>query len=77
MMPRKIRVLTIDEARRVATEHGLTPGKIKGTNDLEFIRSSNPNADVLEWPEFERLIMKRKLTIQESGGFLRLAPTGS
>jgi hypothetical protein len=76
-MPRKIRVLTIDEAKRLATEQGLTPGKIKGTNLIEFTRSSNPKVVILEWPEFEKLVVRRKLSIQESGGYLRLAPSGS
>jgi hypothetical protein len=72
-MTRKIRMLTIDEAKRFAVEQGLNPGKIRGTNDLEFTRSSNPKVDILEWPEFEKLIVKKRLSIQESGGFLRLA----
>lgn len=75
-MPKKMRILTIEEAKRLATEQGLTPGKIRGTNSVEFTRSTNPNADLLEWPEFERLVTKKKLSIQESGGFLRLTLPG-
>jgi len=73
-MTKKTRVLTIDEAKHIASEQGLSPAKIKtkGISNLGFIRAHNPKFDIIGWAEFERLVLRNKLMIQESGGYMTL-----
>jgi hypothetical protein len=71
-MTRKARTLTIDEAKRIATEQGLTPGRMKRSKDIEFSRFDTPGVKIIGWSEFERVVLLEKLSIIESSGYLKL-----
>lgn len=77
-MTRKARVLSIEEARRMACEQGLCPGRARKTKDIELTRSGNPNVEVIGWSEFEKIMVTRGISITESSGYLRLVkPIGA
>jgi type II secretory pathway component PulF len=71
-MTKKVRTLTIDEAKRIATEQGLTPGRMKRSKSIEFTRFDTPGVKTIGWSEFERVVLIEKLSILESSGYLKL-----
>jgi hypothetical protein len=46
---------------------------MRGSKSLSFIRAVNHKVDVIiGWAEFEKLVFKNQLLIQESGGYMTL-----
>jgi hypothetical protein len=64
--------ITFEDARRIATQKGLTPSRVRGTETIRFARGASEKLEAIEWPEFERIARERKLTVYESGGFMKL-----
>ena len=60
------------KAKKIALTKGLKPGKVKGTEGVQFTKGSNNRLDVISWEEFEAALSKRGLAIYESGGWMKI-----
>jgi hypothetical protein len=64
--------IDIDKAKAIAKNKGLVPGKVKGTNGVQFTKGKNQRLDSIDWAEFEKILSERKLAIYESGGWMKI-----
>ena len=64
--------ISIEEARKIAEKKGLKPGRVKGTDGVQFTKGKNDRLELLSWEEFEETLKKRKLAIYESGGWMKI-----
>ena len=64
--------IDIKKAQAIAKNKGLKPGKVKGTDGIQFTKGKNNRLDVITWEEFEGILAKRQLAIYESGGWMKL-----
>ena len=64
--------IDITKAKSIAKNKGLSPGKVKGTDGIQFTKGKNSRVEVCTWDEFESIIKKRNLAIYESGGWMKL-----
>jgi hypothetical protein len=62
----------MEKAKKIATNKGLKPGRVKGTDGVQFTKGQNNRLDVITWDEFEAALKKRKLAIYESGGWMKI-----
>ena len=60
------------KAQTIATKKGLKPGKVKGTQGIQFTKGTNNRLDVISWNEFEEILKKRGLSVYESGGWMKI-----
>jgi hypothetical protein len=67
-----LRQIDFGKAREIATEKGLYPSKVKGTNTLRFTKGGSDKLEVISWDEFERTASSRRLAVYESGGWMKL-----
>ena len=59
--------IDIKKAQAIAKNKGLKPGKVKGTDGVQFTKGKNDRLDVITWDEFEAVLAKRKLAAQCKG----------
>ena len=64
--------ISLDKAKAIANNKGLKPGKVKGTQGIQFTKGSNNRLDVISWEDFEKILGQRKLAIYESGGWMKI-----
>lgn len=64
--------ISLDDAKKIASKKGLKPGKVKGTEGIQFTKGKNERIEVVDWDEFEKLLKKRKLAIYESNGWMKI-----
>lgn len=64
--------ISLDQAKRIASNKGLKPGKVKGTSGIQFTKGKNDRLQLIDWSEFEEALKKRKLAIYESGGWMKI-----
>ena len=64
--------ISVDKAKTIAKRKGLAPGRVKGTNGIQFTRGRNPRLEVIGWDEFETTLKRRRLAIFESGGWMKI-----
>ena len=64
--------ISIDEAKKIAGKKGLKPGRVKGTNGIQFTKGKNDRLEVIDWGEFEKTLKTRKLAVYESGGWMKI-----
>lgn len=60
------------KAKVIAEKKGLKPGKVKGTNGIQFTKGNNNRLDVIGWDEFEKLLNQRGLAVYESAGWMKI-----
>lgn len=60
------------KAKKIALNKGLKPGKVKGTEGIQFTKGDNNRLDVIKWDEFEEILGKRGLAVYESGGWMKI-----
>lgn len=60
------------KAMVIAEKKGLKPGKVKGTNGIQFTKGTNPRLNVIGWEEFESLLESRGLAVYESAGWMKI-----
>lgn len=60
------------KAKAIALNKGLKPGKVKGTDGIQFTKGSNERLTVIGWDEFEAILKKRGLSVYESGGWMKI-----
>jgi hypothetical protein len=64
--------ISVERAKVIATEKNLKPGKVRGTQEIEFTKGGSPRVEIIDWPEFEQILASKGLEIQEGGGFMKL-----
>jgi len=64
--------IDLEKAKTMAKKKGLSPGKVKGTEGIQFTKGKNNRLDVIDWAEFEKILEKRGLAIYESGGWMKI-----
>ena len=64
--------IEISKARTIAKNKGLKPGRVRGTNGVQFTTGSNGRLDIIDWQEFEKTLSKRNLAVFESGGWMKI-----
>lgn len=64
--------ISIDKAKTIAGKKGLKPGRVKGTNGIQFTKGKNDRLEVIDWGEFEKTLKTRKLAVYESGGWMKI-----
>ena len=60
------------KAKTIAEKKGLKPGKVKGTEGIQFTKGNNNRLDVISWERFEEILKKRGLAVYESGGWMKI-----
>ena len=64
--------ISLDQARKIATSKGLKPGRVKGTEGIQFTKGRNNRLEIIDWDEFEKTMRTRKLAVFESGGWMKI-----
>ena len=64
--------IDVEKAKNIAKKKGLKPGRVKGTNGVQFTKGRNPRLETIEWDEFENTLKKRRLAVYESGGWMKI-----
>lgn len=68
----ELREISIEEARRIAAEKGLQPGRVRGTERIRFTKGDSDRVEVITWTSFEETAVRRNLSVYESGGWMKL-----
>ena len=64
--------ITVVKAKEIAKKKGLKPGRVKGTEGIQFTKGNNARLEIVSWDEFEKTLKKRKLSVYESGGWMKI-----
>ncbi len=64
--------INIVKARQIAENKGLKPGRVKGTDGVQFTKGNNDRLEIISWEDFQSALMKRGLAIFESGGWMKI-----
>ncbi len=64
--------ISAERAMQIAQEKGLSPGKVKGTDGIQFTKGKNSRLEVIDWDEFKGLLQTRGLQVYESGGWMKI-----
>jgi len=64
--------IEFSKAKIIAEKKGLKPGKVKGTEGIQFTKGNNNRLDVIDWDEFEAILEKRGLSVYESAGWMKI-----
>lgn len=67
-----MREITVEEAKKIATKKGLKPGRVKGTDGVQFTKGKNARIEVISWDEFKKALDKRNLAVYESNGWMKI-----
>ena len=68
--------ISVDKAKEIAKKKGLKPGRVKGTNGIQFTKGSNDRLEIIPWDEFEKSLKSRGLGVFESGGWMKIMKKG-
>ncbi|HKM13543.1 MAG TPA: hypothetical protein VJY42_01270 [Candidatus Methanomethylophilaceae archaeon] len=60
------------KAQLIAKAKGLQPGRVKGTQGVQFTKGTNDRLSVISWDEFEQALKQRELAVYESGGWMKI-----
>jgi hypothetical protein len=60
------------KAQLIAKAKGLQPGRVKGTQGVQFTKGTNDRLSVISWDDFECALKDRELAIYESGGWMKI-----
>lgn len=64
--------VTIRVAKQIANNQGIRPGRVKGTEGVQFTKGSNPRIAEISWEEFEEALQKRGLAVYGDGSWLKI-----
>ena len=64
--------ISVSKAKQIATKKGLKPGRVKGTTGVQFTKGKNDRLEVIDWNDFEKTLSTRKLSVYESGGWMKI-----
>ena len=68
--------ISVDKAKEIAKKKGLKPGRVKGTNGIQFTKGSNDRLEIIPWEDFEKTLKGRGLGVFESGGWMKIMKKG-
>lgn len=68
----ELRQIDFEQARRIAEQKGLHPGRVRGTNAIRFTRGDHERMETIDWQTFESIARQRGLAVYESGGWMKL-----
>ena len=60
-----MKAISVGEAKRIAEKKGLKPGRVKGTDGVQFTKGKNARLETISWDDFETTLAKRKLSVYE------------
>ncbi len=64
--------IKMDRVKKIASVKGLKPGRVKGTEGVQFTKGQNPRLEVITWEEFEAALKARNLQVYESGAWMKI-----
>lgn len=64
--------ISVESAIEKAKKKGLRPGRVRGTDGVQFTKGRNNRIDVIDWDEFRRVLDDRKLQVFESSGWMKI-----
>ncbi len=64
--------VSVESAIEKAKKKGLRPGRVRGTNGIQFTKGRNKGIEVISWDEFRETLEKRRLQVCESSGYLKI-----
>jgi sugar phosphate isomerase/epimerase len=64
--------ISAERAIEIARRKGLLPGRVKGTDGIQFTKGNNDRLEVISWDEFRQLLERRGLQVYESGGWMKI-----
>jgi hypothetical protein len=64
--------INVDKAIEIAKRKNLKPGRVKGTKGVQFTKGKNPRLETIDWEEFKKTLVARKLQVYESGGWMKI-----
>ncbi len=64
--------ISFQQAKTIAEKKGLKPGRVKGTEGIQFTKGRNNRLEQISWDEFEAILGKRRLAVYESGGWMKI-----
>ena len=64
--------ISVDKAIDIAKKKGLKPGRVKGTDGIQFTKGRNARLEIIDWDEFKTTLSKRRLQVFESGGWMKI-----
>jgi hypothetical protein len=64
--------VSIEAAIEKAKKKGLRPGRVKGTDGIQFTKGRNDRIEVISWEEFRSTLADRQLEVFDSGGFMKI-----
>jgi len=64
--------ISIEKAMEIAKKKGIKPGRVKGTNGIQFTKGKNARLEIIDWDEFKATLSKRRLQVYESGGWMKI-----
>jgi hypothetical protein len=64
--------ISLAKAKDIAKKKGLKPGRVKGTEGIQFTKGKNDRLEIVSWNEFENTLRDRKLAVYESGGWMKI-----
>ncbi len=62
----------VEDAIEKAKKKGLRPGRVKGTDGIQFTKGRNNRIEVISWDEFRSTLAARQLEVYESSGFMKI-----
>jgi len=64
--------VSIEEAIEKAKKKGLRPGRVKGTDGIQFTKGRNNRIEIITWDEFRMTLADRQLEVFDSNGFMKI-----
>ncbi len=65
-------IISLENAKDICQKKGLKPGRVKGTDGIQFTRGNNARLEEISWGEFESFMSERNLAIYESNGWMKI-----
>lgn len=64
--------ISVEAAIEKARRKGLKPGRVRGTDGIQFTRGRSDRIETISWEEFRETLARRNLQVMESGGFMKI-----
>lgn len=64
--------VSVETAIEKAKKKGLKPGRVKGTDGIQFTKGRNKRIEVISWDEFRETLNERRLQVYESSGYMKI-----
>ncbi len=62
----------VEDAIEKAKKKGLRPGRVRGTDGIQFTKGRNNRIEVISWDDFRNTLAERQLEVFESSGFMKI-----